>query len=133
MVVGDIRGSPCCDIFTGFDPSLPVLTDFISLSECSLASPGSPCTNLEAEDCKYEHIGDHCCCGQCSDSPWLSLACVLDSTTGAGTWQPIALCPAGGCGSEGEWCRECFFFLIFAPNRRSCHLAKLPRQLSKQP
>ena len=77
----------------------------ISITECSHASPGSPCTNLEADDCKYEHIGEHCCCGQCADSHWLSLACVLDSTTGAGLWQPIdlMLCPAEGCGSEGEW------------------------------
>ena len=99
------------------------------LSECSLASPGSPCTNLEADDCKYEHIGDHCCCGQCSDSPWLSLACVLDSTTGAGTWQPISLCPVGGCGSEGEcWKGNCqnlsfldswniFFPQVFLPQQ----------------
>ena len=73
------------------------------LSECSLASPGSPCTDLEAEDCKYKHIGKHCCCGQCSDSHWLSLACVLNSTTGAGSWQPTdSLCPAEGCGIEGE-------------------------------
>ena len=74
------------------------------ISECSLASPGSPCSNLEAEDCKYE-LGDHCCCGQCP--VWFSLACVLNSTTGAGLWQPIdmMLCPAEGCGSEGEWWR----------------------------
>ena len=71
------------------------------LSECSLASLGSPCTNLEADDCKYELIaGERCCCGRCSS--WLSLACVLDSTTGARLWQPIdSLCPAEGCGSEG--------------------------------
>ena len=91
-------------IFTGFDPCLHVLTDFISLSECSLASPGSPCTNLEAENCKYEWIGEQCCCGQCSDSPWLSLSCVLDPTTGAGIWQRDSICPAEGCGSEGK-CR----------------------------
>ena len=74
----------------------------ILITECSQAIPGSPCTNLEAGDCKYEHIGDHCCCGQCSNSPWLSLACVLNSTTGAQFWQPDSLCPAEGCGSEGE-------------------------------
>ena len=98
------------NIFTGvdpclhvFDPCLHVLTDFISLSECSLASPGSPCTNLEAKNCKYEWIGEQCCCGQCSDSPWLSLSCVLDPTTGAGIWQRDSICPAEGCGSEGKW------------------------------
>jgi len=69
--------------------------------ECSLAFLGSPCSNLEADDCKNEHVGEHCCCGQCSDSSWLSLACVPDSTTGARLWQPT-LCPGVGCGSEGE-------------------------------
>ena len=89
------------------------------LSECSLASPGSPCTNLEADDCKYEYFhGDHCCCGQCPAPNWLSLACVFDSTTGAGLWQPTnSLCPAEGCGSEGEslgeiWPNQMFFNLI---------------------
>ena len=73
-------------------------------SECSLASPGSPCTNLEADNCKYEY-GNHCCCGHCPDPGWLSLTCVLNSTTGARLWQPIdlMLCPAEGCGSAGEW------------------------------
>ena len=87
-----------------------LLTDWLSdwlypLPECSLASPGSPCSNLEADDCNYKAVGDHCCCGQCGG--WFSLACVLDSTTGAGLWQPIdlMLCPAEGCGSEGEWWR----------------------------
>ena len=76
------------------------------LSECGLASPGSPCTNLEAEDCKYDFIGEHCCCGQCSDSPWLILKCVLDSTTGSKLWQSTQpdsqTCPAEGCGSKGK-------------------------------
>ena len=97
------------------------------LPECSLASPGSLCTNLEGEDCKYEHIGEHCCCGRCSDYSlcngnhidedtnmcepmhWLTLACVNDSTTGSGLWRPKdPLCPSKGCGSEGEWFGECF-------------------------
>ena len=82
------------------------------LSECSLASPGSPCTNLEADDCNYEYfhfLGNLCCCGQCTeylDPRWLSLACVLNSTTGDRVWKPkdpIILCPAEGCGSDGEW------------------------------
>lgn len=81
---------------------LLLIFDNISITECSHASPGSPCIHLDADYCKYEHIGDRCCCGQCSDSPWLSLACVLNSTTGAQFWQPDSLCPAGGCGSEGE-------------------------------
>ena len=74
------------------------------LSGCSIASPGSSCTDLEVEECKYEYIGgDHCCCGQCSNSSWLNLACVLDSTTGDRIWQLTqVLCPTHGCGSEGE-------------------------------
>ena len=83
------------------------------ISECSLASPGSPCNNLEDKDCKYEHIGEHCCCGQCSGPAWLSLACVLNSTTGAGFWQPIKsiLCPAEGCGSQGERSYKYFLWI----------------------
>ena len=84
----------------------PITSDNIFLSECSLTFPGSPCTNPEAADCKYKHIhGDHCCCGHCQDPGWLNLSCVLNSTTGAGLWQPrhSPLCPVEGCGSEGEW------------------------------
>ena len=94
---------------------MPCLSDWLLylLSECSLASPGSPCTNLEADDCKNEYsLGDHCCCGQCTG--WLSLACVLDSTTGAQHWLPKgSLCPADGCGNEGEWCKENGFIFLF--------------------
>ena len=81
-----------------------LMTPFQSLSsECSLATPGGPCTNLEATDCNYKAIGKHCCCGHCPDPGWLSLACVLDSTTGMRIWQPTdPLCPVGACGSEGE-------------------------------
>ena len=83
------------------DDVLLCLTDF--LSECSLASPDSPCTNLEAENCKYEHFdGDHCCCGQCGG--WLTLACLPNLNTGDLVWQKKYLfCSAEGCGSEGEW------------------------------
>ena len=92
-------------------------------SECSLASPGSTCTNLGERDCKYEYIGDHCCCGQCSDSSWLSLACVPDSTTGEGVWQQ-QLCPVGGCDSQGEW-------LTFRQNTVRHNLKEfLPQEMS---
>jgi len=47
---------------------------------------------------EVESNGDHCCCGQCGEN----FSCVQpDSTTGAGHWQST-LCPAEGCGSEGE-------------------------------
>ena len=100
-----VRQPRCLVIFRLW--SLLLSSDWSNLlSECSLASPGSPCTNLEAEDCKYEFIGDHCCCGQCSDSPWLILKCVLDSTTGSKLWQSTQpdsqTCPAEGCGSKGK-------------------------------
>ena len=80
------------------------LTENPFLSECALASPGSPCTNLEVSDCKYKSSslpGERCCCGQCTDSSWLSLACVPDQTTEDGIWQ-MSICPADGCGSKGE-------------------------------
>ena len=48
--------------------------------------------------CHY--TGDHCCCGQCSESFTLSCA-HPDSTTGAGVWKST-LCPVDGCGSEGD-------------------------------
>ena len=85
------------------------LTENPFLSECALASPGSPCTNLEVSDCKYKSPslpGERCCCGQCTDSSWLSLACVSNSTTGSGLWQTTSICPADGCGSKGEWCGD---------------------------
>ena len=77
------------------------------LSECEKASPGSACTNLEANDCKFKIVGEECCCGQCSDPGWLNLACVPNTTTGAGLWQiDPPRCPADGCGSQGEQCRD---------------------------
>ena len=94
-------------------------------SECSIASPGSPCSNLEGKDCPYKAIAaDHCCCGHCPGSfsiikliedktfchfpgpTWLNLTCVLDPTTGASLWQQKdSLCPVEPCGSKGEWWR----------------------------
>ena len=109
-----ISGQDLVNPFPDFNPYLHVsnLTDIIFFSECSLASPGSPCTNLEAKDCKYDWIGEYCCCGQCSDSPWLSLACVLDATTGEKLWQrTYSHCPAEGCGIEGEWRIACKNYL----------------------
>merc|ERR1719500_732127 len=57
-------------------------------------------------DCHYENlIGNNggtanCCCGQCD----IDMTCAPNSTTGSGLWQPMysTLCPAEGCGSEGE-------------------------------
>ena len=45
----------------------------------------------------------NCCCGRCD----LDSICAHDSTTGSGIWQPMhsPLCPAEGCGSDGEWLR----------------------------
>ena len=73
----------------------------IFFPECRNASLGSPCTNVGTGDCKYELTsGEHCCCGQCSS--WLSLACVLNSTSGAGVWQISSGCPVDGCDSKGD-------------------------------
>ena len=60
-------------------------------------SPSQLCVSpAGAQDCHYHT--DHCCCGHCQ-----KFSCALDSTTGAGLWQMSTLCPAAGCGSEGEW------------------------------
>ena len=96
--------------FQTFFPLITCLSYWLYLSsECGLASLGSPCTNLEATDCLIS--GEHCCCGQCPNAPWIRLACVPDSTTGAGLWQMLSPCPADGCGSGGEWfgdnCQKC--------------------------
>ena len=115
---------PTISILKSKNPCWPIpLILFFFFSECSLASPGSTCTNLGERDCKYEYIGDHCCCGQCSDSSWLSLACVPDSTTGEGVWQQ-QLCPVGGCDSQGEW-------LTFRQNTVRHNLKEfLPQEMS---
>ena len=57
------------------------------------------------QDCHY--AGDHCCCGRCFSS--FVFSCVLDSESGNSTWQ-TTICPANGCGSNGELSR-CTFFL----------------------
>ena len=95
--------------------------------ECPTLPPlrGHHCVpRAGALDCHYRHYtSDHCCCGNCPDS--FTLSCVPDSITGAGFWQST-LCPAEGCGSEGEWrwkLTKCFFF------HRCCHLAEPPWQL----
>ena len=70
-------------------------------------TPGQPCTLPGELDCHYENLIDNhgltgnCCCGQCD----LDMTCAPDSTTRSGLWQPMhsPLCPAEGCGSEGEW------------------------------
>ena len=69
--------------------------------ECPLLppSPAHICVPpVGTQDCHY--TTDHCCCDNCPDS--FTLSCVPDSITGAGFWQST-LCPAEGCGSEGEW------------------------------
>ena len=64
-----------------------------------------------AQDCHYDSgnggteqspFVSKCCCGQCDVE---KITCASDSTTGSGLWQPMhsPLCPAEGCGSEGDW------------------------------
>ena len=67
---------------------------------------GNTCTPSETLDrgCSYENLihvlgGDaSCCCGQCD----VDLTC--NSTSGEGVWAPThsPLCPALGCGLEGQ-------------------------------
>ena len=78
----------------------------ISSQPCPDQCPPSPPTHghfcvspAGAQDCRY--ATDHCCCGICPENFTLSCA-NRDPTTGAGLWQST-LCPAEGCGSEGEW------------------------------
>ena len=65
---------------------------------------GQPCSQLpEPLDCHYENstgLTVNCCCGQCD----VDMTCAPDSTTGSGLWQPMhsPLCPADGCGSQGN-------------------------------
>ena len=73
-------------------------------------TPGQPCTLPGELECHYENLIDNyggtanCCCGQCD----VDMICASDSTTGSGLWQPMhsTLCPAEGCGIEGEWWKE---------------------------
>ena len=61
----------------------------------SLPSPGHICAG--AKNCNYDPLVV-CCCGRCSSE----FTCeARDSITGSGLWQP-RLCPANGCGTEGE-------------------------------
>ena len=63
------------------------------------------------QDCHYDgnNVGNNggtafnCCCGRCD----IDRICAHDSTTGSGIWQPMLspLCPAEGCGIEGELLR----------------------------
>ena len=76
-------------------------------------TPGHLCfTPAGAQDCYYKGgnggtdqspFVSKCCCGRCEAEPMIT--CASDSTTGSGLWQPMhsPLCPAEGCGSEGEW------------------------------
>ena len=57
---------------------------FFFQSECSGASPFSPCANLEAEECHNELVIDHCCCGHCPAPHWLTLICVPDPSNLSG-------------------------------------------------
>ena len=103
-------------------------------SDCILASPGSPCTDPEADDCRYEYIfGDYCCCGNCHGPQWLTLACNFDSTTGTGFWQAknLTLCPPEGCGIEGKKIISTVPS-IYPTFLRCCLFAQLPWQLSEQ-
>ena len=64
--------------------------------------PSHLCTAPTGDhDCQYTN-SDHCCCGACPEN--FTFSCAHDSTTGAGHWKST-LCPAEGCGSEGEWWR----------------------------
>ena len=72
----------------------------------TLPITGQPCNLPGNLDCRYENIIDNniltgnCCCGRCDTD----MTCAPDSTNGSGLWQPMhsTLCPAEGCGSEGE-------------------------------
>ena len=91
-------------------PRRSLMAPFSSGSVCPSPvppSPGEPCSRPGALDCPYENqidnngVTGHCCCGQCD----VDMTCAPDSNTGSGLWQPLhsSLCPAEGCGSEGEW------------------------------
>lgn len=54
-----------------------------------------------ADDCKNGNVGNICCCGQCLQSPWVRLACVLDPSANTGKWQPKDSLCLVDCGSMG--------------------------------
>ena len=85
------------------NPNWMFLFLFSIQPECPpLPPPPSHLCVAPAGTLNCHYTGDHCCCGNCSES--FKLSCAPDSTTGAGVWQST-LCPAAGCGSEGEWWR----------------------------
>ena len=85
--------------------SAPGIYQLISISsECPYLQPesGQLCASSYGDNsCLYS--GDLCCCDRCSD--YFTFSCVLNSTTGDHHWQS-SLCPAEGCGSGGECCRN---------------------------
>ena len=105
IVVGASTGGQCHQVSKTAENSQLLFSVYFfkqTFSECREASPGSPCTNIGTNDCKYKlATGEYCCCGLCSNSTWLSLACLPDSTTGAGIWRRSSLCPSEGCGNQG--------------------------------
>ena len=81
--------------------SAPGIYQLISISsECPYLQPesGQLCASPYVDNsCLYS--GDLCCCDRCSD--YFTFSCVLNSTTGDHHWQS-SLCPAEGCGDQGE-------------------------------
>ena len=107
-------------------------------------SPGHLCaTPAGALDCQYESFINNfggnvnCCCGRCDSN----VTCAPDSTTGSGFWQPTmysTLCPAEGCGSEGEYdvdgfVKTCVEIIVKNSLHRCGDLTKPPWQLFEQP
>ena len=93
-----------------------------------------------AQDCRYEggNGGEiesplvvNCCCNRCDTDR----TCDPDSTTGFGHWKSThsTLCPAEGCGSQGEWLKCPSSWVQTPYHQRSYYLPKLPCQLSWQP
>ena len=73
-------------------------------------SPGHLCAPpAGALECMYNT--NLCCCGHCPQN--FTVSCTPDSFTGAGIWQST-LCPADGCGSEGELSTKCCLGTNFA-------------------
>ena len=120
---------------------------FISFSKIQLECPSLPpspdhlcVAPAGALDCHYESLSDsfggdvNCCCGRCD----IDMTCAPDSTTGSGFWQPMhsTLCPAEGCGSEGEYGVDgivkdkCVEIIVKNSLHRKPHLAQPPWQLS---
>ena len=89
---------------------------FVHWPECPPSPPklGHLCVPpAGAQACHYDDANggseqspfvSKCCCGRCDTD---TITCAPDSITGFGVWLTIysPLCPAEGCGSEGEWWR----------------------------